>query len=42
MLDGVLNVTLSEEKDSTTGVTQRNLEFLPPTNSVDSHKTQAQ
>ena len=28
MFDGILNVTLSEEKFSTTGVTQGNLELL--------------
>ena len=31
---------LSEEKISTTGVTQRNLEFPLPPNSLDSHQTQ--
>ena len=42
MFDGILNVTLSEEKVSTTGVTQRNLELLLPPNSPDSHQTQIQ
>ena len=37
MFDRVLNVTLTEEKVSTTGVTQGNLELLLPPNSLDSH-----
>ena len=41
MFDGILHVTLSQEKVSTTGVTQGNLELLCP-NSPDSHKTQIQ
>ena len=40
MLDGILNTTLSEEKVSTNGVTQENLELSLPPNSVDSHQTQ--
>ena len=42
MFDGILNVTLSEEKVSTTGVTQRNLELLLRPNSPDSQQTQIQ
>ena len=42
MFDRVLNVTLTEEKVSTTGVTQGNLELLLPPNSLDSHDLQAQ
>ena len=42
MFDGILNVTLSEEKVSTTGVTQGNLELLLRPNSPDSHQTQIQ
>ena len=37
MFDRVLNVTLTEEKVSTTGVTLGNLELLLPPNSLDSH-----
>ena len=40
MFDGILNVTLSEENISTTGVTQANLEILLPPNSPDSRQTQ--
>ena len=40
MFDGIVHVTLSEEKVSTTGVTQENLEFPLPPNSLDSHQTQ--
>ena len=36
MFDGILNVPLSEEKVSTTGVTQENLELLLRPNSPDS------
>ena len=42
VFDGILNVTLSEEKVSTTGVTQENLELLLCPNSPDSHQTQIQ
>ena len=35
MFDGILNVTLSEEKVFTTGVTQRSLEVLLRPNSPD-------
>ena len=42
MFDGILNVTLSEEKVSTTGVTQGNIELLLHPNSPDSHQTQIQ
>ena len=42
MFDGILNVTLSMEKVSTTGVTQGNLELLLRLNSPDSHQTQIQ
>ena len=42
MFDGILKVTLSEEKVSTTGVTQGNLELLLRPNSPDSHQTQIQ
>ena len=42
MFDGIPNVTLSEEKVSTTGVTQGNLELLLCPNSPDSHQTQIQ
>ena len=42
LFDGILNVTLSEEKVSTTGVTQRNLELLLRPNSPDSQQTQIQ
>ena len=41
MFDLVLNATLLEEKVSTIGVTQGNLELLLPLNSSDSHQTQA-
>ena len=37
MFDGILNVTLSEEKVSTAGVTQGNHKFLLRPNSPDSH-----
>ena len=40
MFDGILNVTLSEEKVSTTGVTQENLELLLRPNSLYSYQTQ--
>ena len=40
MFDGILNETLSEEKVSTTGVRQENLELILPPNSIDSHQTQ--
>ena len=40
MFDGILNVTLSEEKVSTTGITQKNLKLSLPPNSLDSHQTQ--
>ena len=42
MFYGVLNKTLPEEKVSTTGVTQGNLEILLRPNSLDSHQTQIQ
>ena len=42
MFYGILNVTLSEEKVSTTGVTQRSLELLLRPNSLDSYQTQIQ
>ena len=42
MFDGILNVTLSEEKVSTTRVTQGNLELLLRPNFPDSHQTQIQ
>ena len=42
MFDGILNVTLSEEKVSTTGVTRENLKLLLRSNSPDSHQTQIQ
>ena len=42
MFDGILNVTLSEEKVFTTGVTQGNLELFLRPNSPDSHQTQIQ
>ena len=42
MFDGILNVALSEEKVSTTGVTQGNIELLLHPNSPDSHQTQTQ
>ena len=40
MFDEVLNATRSEEKVSTTGVTQENPELVLPSNSPDSHQTQ--
>ena len=40
MFDGILNVTLYEEKISTTGVTHENLKLLLRSNSPDSHQTQ--
>ena len=40
MFDRILNATLSEEKVSTTMVTQRDLELPLPPNSLDSHQTQ--
>ena len=42
MFDGILNVTLSEEKVSTTGVTRENLKLLLRSNSPDSYQTQIQ
>ena len=42
MFDGILNVTLSKDKVSTTGVTQRNLELLLRPNFPDSYQTQIQ
>ena len=42
MFDGILNVTLSEEKVSTTGITQKNLELPLPPNSLDSHQKKKQ
>ena len=42
MFDRALNTALSEEKVSTTGVTQGNLELLLHPNSLDSHQTQGQ
>ena len=42
MFDGILNVTLSEEKISTTGVAQGNLKLLFRPNSPVSHQTQIQ
>ena len=42
MFDGILNVTLSEEKISITGVTQGNLELLLCPNSPDSQQKQIQ
>ena len=42
MFDGILNVTLSEEKVSITGVTQGNLELLLCPNSPDSQQKQIQ
>ena len=42
MFDGILNVALSEEKVSTTGVTQGNIELLLHPNSTDSYQTQTQ
>ena len=40
MFVGILNATLSEEKVSTTRVTQENLELPLSPNSLDSHQTQ--
>ena len=40
MFDGILNVNLSEEKVSTTGVIQGDLELLLRPNSPGSHQTQ--
>ena len=42
MFEGILNVTLSEEKVSTTEVTLANLELLLRPNSPESHQTQMQ
>ena len=42
MFYGTLNETLSEEKVSTTGVTQGNLELLLRPNSLYSYQTQIQ
>ena len=42
MFDGILNVTPSEEKVSTTGVIQGTLELLLRPNSPDSHQTRIQ
>ena len=42
MFDRILNVTLSEEKVSTIGVTQGNQESLLRPNSPDLHQTQIQ
>ena len=42
MFDGFLNVTLSEEQVSSTGVIQEKLELLRRPNSPDSHQTQIQ
>ena len=42
MLDGILNVTLSEKKISATGITQGNLELLLRPNSSDSHQIKIQ
>ena len=42
MFDGVLNATRSEEKVSTTAVTQENLELPMPPNSLDLHQTKKQ
>ena len=42
MFDGVLNTTLSEEKVSTTVVTQGNLELPLLPSSLDSHQTEKQ
>ena len=42
MFEGLLNVTLSEEKISTAGVVQGNLELLLRPNSPDSHQTEIQ
>ena len=42
MFDRVQNVALSEEKVSTTAVTQGNLEILLAPNSIDLHQTKKQ
>ena len=42
MFDGVQNVALSEEKVSTTAVTQGNLEILLAPNSIDLRQTKKQ
>ena len=42
MFEGLLNVTLSEEKVATAGVVQGNLELLLRPNSPDSHQTEIQ
>ena len=42
MFDGILNVTLSEEKVSTTGVTQGNLALFLCPNYLDLQQTQIQ
>ena len=42
MFVGILNVTLFEEKVTTTGVTQRTLKLFLRPNSPDSHQTQIQ
>ena len=42
MFDGILNVTLSEEKVPTTGITWGNFELLLHPNFPDSHQTQIQ
>ena len=42
ILDRILNVTLSEGKVSTTGVTQGNLKLVMRPNSPDSYQTQIQ
>ena len=42
MFDWILNAALSEEKVSTNGVTQGNLELPLPLNSLGSHQTQKQ
>ena len=39
MFDEILDATLSEEKVSTTGVTQENLELPLPPSSLDSNQT---
>ena len=40
MFDGILNATLSEEKVSTIGVLQENLELPLPPNSLNSYQKQ--
>ena len=42
MFDGVLNPSLSEDKISTTGFTQGNVELPLPPKSLNSHQTQKQ